>query len=120
MVQITVIRIPPSHRDVPEEAGWYGRGPRRRTMPSKRENEALRVRFARMSEVNRRIAEISDPDAVLQEIVHGARPLTAARYGAVVVFDGYRQIGEFTTSGIAPEQCRLLRSLPRNWDSLAT
>ena len=79
----------------------------------KRENEALRVRFARMSEVNRRIAEIWDPDAVLQEIVHGARSLTDARYGAVGVFDGSGQIGEFITSGITPEQRRLLGSLPK-------
>lgn len=40
----------------------------------KRENEALRVRFARMREVNRRIAEMWDSDAVLQEIVEGTTP----------------------------------------------
>ena len=79
----------------------------------KRENEALRVRFARMSEVNRRISEIWDPDAVLKEIVDGARSLTDARYGAVGVFDGSGHIGEFITSGITPEQRRLLGSLPK-------
>ena len=79
----------------------------------KSENEGLRVHLARMSDVNRCIAEMWDPDAVLQEIVDGARSLTDARYGWVGVFDGSGQIGEFTTSGIAPEQRRLLGSLSK-------
>ena len=79
----------------------------------RRENETLRSRFAKMNEVNRRIAEIWDLDAVLQEIVDGARSLTGARYGAVGVFDGSGQIEEFITSGITPEQRRMLGDLPR-------
>ena len=79
----------------------------------KREIETLRSRFAKVSEVNRRVAEIWDLDAVLQEIVDGARTLTDARYGAVGVFDGSGQIEEFVTSGITPDRCRLLGGLPR-------
>ncbi len=67
----------------------------------------------KMSEVSRRVTEIWDIDAVLQEIVDGARLLTDARYGAVGVFDGSGQIREFINSGFTPEQRRLLGSLPR-------
>lgn len=42
----------------------------------KQENEGLRVRLARISEVNRCIAEMWNPDAVLQEIVDDGRSLT--------------------------------------------
>ncbi len=86
----------------------------------RREVKTLQARVAKMSEVSRRVTEIWDLDAVLQEIVDGARSLTDARYGAVGVFDGSGQIGEFITSGITPEQRRLLGSLPRGWDSSAT
>ena len=79
----------------------------------RREIETLRSRFAKVSEVNRRIAEIWDLDTVLQEIVDGARTLTDARYGVVEVFDGSGQIEEFITSGLTPEQRRLLGDLPR-------
>ena len=70
----------------------------------KREIETLRARVTKMSEVSRRVTEIWDLDAVLQEIVDGARTLTDARYGAVGVFDGSGQIEEFVTSGITPDR----------------
>ena len=79
----------------------------------RREIETLRARIAKMSEVSRRITESLDLDRVLQEVVDGARSLTDARYGAVGVFDGSGQIEEFITSGLTPEQRRLLGSLPR-------
>ena len=77
------------------------------------EIETLWARFARMSEVSRRITEIWDLDAVLQEIVDGARSLTSARYGAVGVFDSSGRIREFITSGITPEERSLLGDLPQ-------
>ena len=43
----------------------------------------------------------------------GARSLTEARYGAVGVFDDSGRFRQFITSGITPEQRRLLGSLPR-------
>ena len=68
------------------------------------EIETLRARFSRVSEVGRRITEVLDFDAVLQEIVDGARSLTNARYGAVGVFDSSGRVREFITSGITPEE----------------
>ncbi len=80
----------------------------------KRENEALRARIARLSEVSLRVTESLDLDIVLQEVVDGARSLTDARYGAVGMFDDSRRIRDFiTTSGITPEECQLLGDLPK-------
>ena len=66
-----------------------------------------------MSEVSRRITESWDLDTVLQEVVDGARSLTDARYGAVGVFDDSGRVRQFITSGITPEERRLLGSLPK-------
>ncbi len=79
----------------------------------RREIETLRARFDRMSEISRRANESWDLDAVLQEIVDGARSLTDARYGAVGVFDDSGRLREFITSGITPEERSLLGDLPR-------
>ena len=75
--------------------------------------DLLRSRLAKLSEVSRRITESWDLDTVLQEVVDGARSLTDARYGAVGVFDECGCVGQFITSGITPEQRRLLGSLPK-------
>jgi len=79
----------------------------------RREIETLRTRFDRMSEISRRANESWDLDAVLQEIVDGARSLTDARYGAVGVFDNSGRLREFITSGITPEERSRLGDLPR-------
>ena len=78
-----------------------------------REVDRLRARLAMMSEVSRRITQSWDLNTVLQEVVDGARSLTDARYGAVGVFDDSGRIQEFITSGITPEQRRLLGEPPR-------
>ncbi len=77
------------------------------------EIETLRARFTRVSEVGRRITEVLDFDAVLQEIVDGACSLTNARYGAVGVFDSAGRIREFITSGITPEERSRLGDPPQ-------
>ena len=77
------------------------------------EIETLRARFTKVSEVGRRITEVLDFDAVLQEIVDGACSLTNARYGAVGVFDSSGRIQEFITSGITPEERSLLGDPPK-------
>ena len=77
-----------------------------------REVDRLRARLAMMSEVSRRITQSWDLNTVLQEVVDGARSLTDARYGAVGVFDDSGRIREFITSGITPEQRRLLGAPP--------
>ena len=79
----------------------------------KRENESLRTRLLKMSEVSRRVTESLDIETVLQEVVDGARSLTGARYGAIGVFDDSGRVQEFTTSGITPEERRLLGACPR-------
>ena len=79
----------------------------------RREIRTLHARFAKLSQVSRGIAEIWDLDAVLQEIVDGARLLANARYGAVGVFDSSGRVREFITSGITPEERGLLGDLPR-------
>ncbi len=78
-----------------------------------REIERQRARLATLSRVSRRITESWDLDTVLQEVVDGARSLTDARYGAVGVFDEDGRVRKFITSGITPEQRRLLGSLPK-------
>ena len=79
----------------------------------RRENQTLRTRLLKMSEVSRRVTESLDLDTVLQEVVDGARLLTGARYGALAVFDDSGQVQDFTTSGMIPEERRLLGSLPQ-------
>ena len=79
----------------------------------RREIDDLRTRHLRFSEVSRRITESWDLDTVLQEVVDGARSLTDARYGAVGVFDDSGRVRQFITSGITPEDRRLLGRLPK-------
>ena len=78
-----------------------------------REVDRLRARLAMMSEFSRRITQSWDLNTVLQEVVDGARSLTDARYGVVGVFDDSGRNREFITSGITPEQRRLLGEPPR-------
>ena len=78
----------------------------------RQEMDALRARFAKMIDVSRRVAEIWELDAVLQEIVDGARSLTGARYGAVGTLDDSGLIGDFITSGITSEQRRRMGDEP--------
>ena len=47
-------------------------------------------------------------ETVLQGIVDGARLLTEARYGALLVFDDSGEVQNFLTSGITPEERRLV------------
>ena len=51
------------------------------------ENEALRERLSRLSEASLRINEDLDLDAVLREVVDGARSLTRARMGGITTLD---------------------------------
>ena len=78
-----------------------------------REIERQRARVAKMSEVGRRVTESWDLSTVLQEVVDGARSLTDSRYGAVGVFDDSGQVRQFITSGMTPEERKLLGSLPQ-------
>ncbi|MDD9995034.1 MAG: ATP-binding protein, partial [Dehalococcoidia bacterium] len=72
-----------------------------------RSNQAIQVagsRLARLSEASLRILQDLELETVLQGIVDGARLLTEARYGALLVFDDSGKVQDFLTSGITPEE----------------
>ena len=70
-------------------------------------------RLSRMAEAWLRIASNLDVDAVLQEVIDGARSLTGARYGALVSFDDSGGIRDLVTSGMSPGERRRMGALPR-------
>ena len=76
------------------------------------ENVAHRDRLARLSEASRRITEDLDLDTVLQEVVDGARSLTGARRGCLIVVDESGQLDAFVTSGVTVEEHQLFVALP--------
>ena len=49
--------------------------------------EGLRNRLSRLSEASLRTTESLDLDTILQGVIDGARALTGARYGALLVLD---------------------------------
>ena len=69
-------------------------------------------RLSRMSQASIRITETLDLDAVLQGVVDGARSLTGARHGGVTVLDDQERLQHFITSGLTPEEHRLVVELP--------
>ncbi len=79
----------------------------------RREIQSLRDRLASLSEASLRITEDLDLDAVLQEVVDGARSLTGARYGALLIFDDAGGIQDLITSGITAEQVELIKDQPK-------
>ena len=74
-------------------------------------------RLSRMAEACLRIASNLDIDAVLQEVIDGARSLTDARYGALVSFDDSGGIRDLVTSGMTPEERRRMGALPKGLGS---
>ena len=77
-----------------------------------RENEALRERLSRLSEASLGITGDLDPGAVLQGVVDGARSLTGAGTAGLTALDERGQLWEFVTSGLTPEEHRLVLGLP--------
>ncbi len=69
----------------------------------RRENRALRERFARLSRAVLRISSSLDLDTVLQEAIDSARALTGSRKGIITTIDGRGQLADFLTSGFTPE-----------------
>ena len=67
------------------------------------ETEALRDRLSKLSEASLRITESLDLGAILQEVIDGARSLTGARYGALLVLDDAGRMHDLVTSGMTPE-----------------
>ena len=77
------------------------------------ETEALRNRLSRLSEASLRITETLDLDTILQGVIDGARSLTSARYGALLVLDDAGRMQDLVTSGMTPEERRRLGELPK-------
>lgn len=76
------------------------------------ENERLRERMARLSAASLRISENLDIESVLREVVDSARELTGAANAAITIADQVKQVGDFISSGLTPEEQRQLRNLP--------
>ncbi len=79
----------------------------------KRETEALRARLSWLSEATLRVTEDLDLGTVLQEVIDGARWLTGARYGALLILDRLGGIEDLITSGITPEEAEAIRAEPK-------
>ena len=82
------------------------------------EMEALNQRYARLTRTTRILSETLDVDAVLTEIVDGARVLTGADYGLITTLDESGKHQHFGASGLTPEERRLLAELPRGAELL--
>ena len=77
-----------------------------------RETAELRERLSRLSEASLRINESLDFDTVLQDVVDGARALTASRYGAITVLGEGAQMPDFIVSGLTKEEYQELWDMP--------
>ena len=77
------------------------------------ETEALRNRLSRLSEASLRITESLDLDTILQGVIDGARSLSGARYGALLVLNDAGRMQDLVTSGMTPEERRRLGALPK-------
>ena len=73
------------------------------------ENESLRNRPSSSSTSSLRITEELDFDRALQGVLDGARSLTGAKFGAVILVDDSGQVEELLSSGFPAEDARRLR-----------
>ncbi len=78
----------------------------------RRENRALKGRFARLSGAVLRISSSLDLDTVLQEVIDSARALTGSRKGIITTIDGRGRLVDFLTSGFTPEVLQELVAWP--------
>ena len=72
----------------------------------RRENRALRDRFARLGSAVLRISLSLDPAAVLQGRSSAAHALTGAGKSVITMIDGEGRLRNFVASGLTPEQRR--------------
>ena len=87
------------------------RGSLEETERLRRQVESLRGRLARLSESSIRIMQVLDPEAVLQEVLEGARSLVNTRSGAIAVFDDLGRIANLVTTDVSPEKPMLIGEL---------
>ena len=72
----------------------------------------LRDRLSKLSQASVRINESLHFETVLQEVLDGARSLTSAKYGVIVVLDDTGGVQNFLGSGLSDEESRQLWELP--------
>ena len=75
-------------------------------------SEELRQRLSKLSDASIRITASLDLNTTLQAVVDGARSLTDAKYGALIVFDDQGRVQDFLTSGITSEETRRVGRRP--------
>lgn len=88
-----------------------------------RDAQALQIRLASAESYRDRlkalqagmtaIASIQDVEEMLRRVVHLHRELMEARYAALAVLNPDESIAQFITSGMGPENVRLIGPLPR-------
>ena len=78
----------------------------------RQENRVLRERISQLSAASLRISASLDVGTVLREVVESARSLTRSRIGAIVTVDDSRQIQDFVTSGVTPEEKQGMANWP--------
>ena len=69
-------------------------------------------RISRLSAAILRISQSLDLATVLKEVVEGARALTGARSGVITTIDERGQVQDFVTSGLPPEERRMMLEWP--------
>ncbi|MCY4391907.1 MAG: response regulator [Chloroflexi bacterium] len=77
-----------------------------------RRSAELQERLSRLSESSLRISESLDFDTVLQEVVDGARALTASRYAALTVLNNDGQPSDLIVSYLSGEERQRLWDAP--------
>ena len=78
----------------------------------RRENAALRARFAALSEASLRIGASLDLETVLQEVADSARALTDSRCASIATIDETGAPEDFVLSGVTEEEHRRLLDWP--------
>ena len=78
----------------------------------RRENDALRRRFAALGQASVRIGASLDLATVLQEVADSARALTDARYASIATMDEAGAPEDFVTSGVPDALRRRLLEWP--------
>ena len=80
--------------------------------------EVQNERFFRLSESIRILSESLDVEAVLNQVVSGARVLTGAHYGLITTLDDSGKLLDFGTAGFTPEERQLMTDMPQGTDLL--
>ena len=80
--------------------------------------EALRDRLSRLSDASLTINDSLDLDAVLPNVLDGARSLTGAQYGVMTMLDEAGDVEDFLVSGLTPLDAHQIWDTPGGPDIL--